>query len=48
MGGLGCQGTYTVEIMHNNFPMGIIVLGGSCPSKRINCPWDNSTTEVMV
>ena len=27
-----------VEIMPNNFPMGVIVLGGSCPSNRGNCP----------
>ena len=28
--------------------MGVIVLGGSCPSNRGNCPWGNCPTGVMV
>ena len=37
-----------VEIMPENVPMGVFVLGGSCPGNGGSCPWDNCPTEEMV
>ena len=34
--------------MPDNFPMGVIVLGGSCPSNKGDCPRGNCPTGVMV